>query len=176
MLQALSNYNKRRHTTAQTTRRPLCRTVCVSIWSDMLEGENKCKSHIAQSLSEYSIKHIFKSRQNRKVITLQAFQLSQSNFCASRPQKGKAGHPSLRCCNLLLIHPESINPNPPADRGCPRRYLLGPLKMPAIKERWIYQVSWQPAKDSAHRSPREQLCLMSRYVLHEQLFWDGFWD
>lgn len=36
-------------------------------------------------------------------------------------------------------------------------------------------VNWQPAQDSVHRSPRQQLFLMSRYVLHEQLFQDGLW-
>ena len=101
----------------------------------MLEGGNKCKSHIAQSLSEYLIKHGFKSGQNRKVITLQVFQLSQSNFHAFRPRRGKAGHPRLLCCDLLLIHPESINPNPRADRGCPRRYFLSPLEIISYKKK-----------------------------------------
>lgn len=155
--------------------------VCVSIWSDMLEEENKCKSHVAQSLSEYSIKHAFKSGQNREVTTLQVFQLSQWNVHGFRPRRGKAGHPRLLCCDLLLIHPESVNPNPRADRGCPSVTPGGISsalwKMPAIKESWIYrEVSWQPAQGSAHRSPREQLCLTSRYLPHKQLLWDGFWD
>lgn len=165
MLQALSNYDKRRHTTAQTTRRPLYRTVCVSIWSDMLEGENKWKSHTAWSLSEYSIKHVSKSGQNRKLIALQVFQLSRSNFHVFSSQRGKAGHPRLLCCNVLLIHPKSVNPNPGAERGCPRRYFLSPLENASYKRKPDLQRSQLAASGglSAQASqgrtlPNEQVC------------------
>lgn len=120
---------------AQTTRRPLCDIVCVFIWSDVLEGENKCKSHIAQSLSECSINHVFKSGQNRKVIILQVFQFSQSNISCLLNTWGKARHPGLFCCYLLLIYPESVSPNPGADRGCPRRYFLSPLENASYKRK-----------------------------------------
>ncbi|CAM9918281.1 unnamed protein product, partial [Bubo scandiacus] len=73
--------------------------------------------------------------QNRKVITLQVFQLSRSNFHAFRPRRGKAAHPRLLSRHLLPIHPESVNPNPRADRGCPRRYFLSPLENASYKRK-----------------------------------------
>lgn len=151
------------HTTVQATRRPLCCVVCVSIWSDMLQGESKCKSHVAQSLSEYSIKHISKPGQNTKDITLQVFQLSQSSFHVFRPQRVWAGHPRLLWCNLFTIHQRASNPW--TDRSCPRRNFLSRWKMPATKESWIY---WEVSQLAASAGLSTQVSQTTTF-LNEQL-------
>lgn len=135
MLQALSNYNKT-STQQCKPRGDLCVVYfCASIWSDMLQGGNKCKSHIAQSLSEYSIKHIFKPGRNTKVITLQVFQLGQSSFHAFRGCEQDIQD----CSGAISSQFIQRASNPWADRSCPRRYFLSPWKMPAVQESWIYR-------------------------------------
>lgn len=132
----------------------------------MLQRGNKCKSHIAQSLSEYSIKHIFKPGQNTKVITLQVFQLSQSmpSEGVSRTSKTalvQSHHNSSREHQIQ----EQTEATPGGISSALGKCQL--YKKAGFTEK---SVNWQPAQ-----GPDKQLLLVSRYVLHEQLFQDGLW-